>query len=500
MNSNRLTSENVSETGVVRAFFGTISTWFKLLLLVVGLACVLAAAWAIYCRVQLKIGRNEWTRAKSELEAKGEKLDWASFVPRSVPDDQNFIRTLVLEGMGYRDNYAPALKRKFDSHGAGLLVRLLPDLETGKPAEIPAMARVVRSNSWPVPTEPITNAAATVIEWFQPLETEFNELREASLKPYALWRVSSTNGFDGPLPNFVFIRELSQQLAALATAELANGAPDRALADTRVNLKLAGSLADHSTLVAMMIGTSLDQLSMSIVWQGLEDRRWNGSQLTELDGLLQPIDLPAAFQRVMRSERASVNQVFATADAAQNLARFGGISTTVSRYTHGRFPPEGWMLQSLAEYDQAIQRFIVDIYDSDRDRVLTERTAEMREFIAQLDQSGSRRHWITRVAMPNFQKAMVVASRAQTYVNEARLAVALERYRIQNGELPESLSALVPAFMKVLPHDLFGGNALHYRKSDHAGYTLWSVGWNGVDENGKKSESREDGDWVWTGK
>jgi len=34
-------------------------------------------------------GKRAWEKFKGEQEAKGERLDFASFVPPPVPDDQN---------------------------------------------------------------------------------------------------------------------------------------------------------------------------------------------------------------------------------------------------------------------------------------------------------------------------------------------------------------------------------------------------------------------------
>ena len=54
----------------------------------------------------------------------------------------------------------------------------------------------------------------------------------------------------------------------------------------------------------------------------------------------------------------------------------------------------------------------------------------------------------------------------QTQVDLARVACALERYRLAHGEYPESLDALVPQFIDHLPHDIINGQPLHYRRTD----------------------------------
>jgi hypothetical protein len=99
--------------------------------------------------------------------------------------------------------------------------------------------------------------------------------------------------------------------------------------------------------------------------------------------------------------------------------------------------------------------------------------------------------------VPNFVKAVQVLARHQTLVNQARLACALERYRLAQGQYPETLDALTPRFIERLPHDLIGGQPLKYQRLDTTRYRLYSIGWNEKDDGGLPGPSREDGDWVW---
>jgi len=64
------------------------------------------------------------------------------------------------------------------------------------------------------------------------------------------------------------------------------------------------------------------------------------------------------------------------------------------------------------------------------------------------------------------------------------VACALERYRLANGEYPETLDALQPRFIETLPHDVIGGQPLKYHPTDNGQFALYSVGWNGTDDGG----------------
>jgi len=103
----------------------------------------------------------------------------------------------------------------------------------------------------------------------------------------------------------------------------------------------------------------------------------------------------------------------------------------------------------------------------------------------------------------------------QSNLDLLRVAVALERYRLAHGEYPQTQDSLSPQFMAVVPHDIIGGQPLHYKREANGLFTLYSIGWNQTDDGGKvvfredtkgmsyspnsvnKSVDKDQGDWVW---
>jgi hypothetical protein len=84
----------------------------------------------------------------------------------------------------------------------------------------------------------------------------------------------------------------------------------------------------------------------------------------------------------------------------------------------------------------------------------------------------------------------------QTKVNQARMACALERYRLAHGEYPSTLEALTPQFMDKIPLDLIGGQPPHYRRTDDGKFLLYSIGWSETDHGGQSGSAWKGGDWV----
>ena len=65
--------------------------------------------------------------------------------------------------------------------------------------------------------------------------------------------------------------------------------------------------------------------------------------------------------------------------------------------------------------------------------------------------------------------------------SQARIALALMRYRRDSGVYPKTLKALVPTYLPEIPEDPFSGNMMYYRLGPE-GYLLSSVGRNGLDD------------------
>ncbi len=65
------------------------------------------------------------------------------------------------------------------------------------------------------------------------------------------------------------------------------------------------------------------------------------------------------------------------------------------------------------------------------------------------------------------------------------MSAALSVFRAENGHYPEKLDELVPGMVAALPIDIFSGKPPIYKADDdRAGFLLYSVGQNGVDDGG----------------
>ena len=102
-------------------------------------------------------------------------------------------------------------------------------------------------------------------------------------------------------------------------------------------------------------------------------------------------------------------------------------------------------------------------------------------------QFASRFDFFGPIIIPSFVRAIENTGRVLAEIRSARVAIAIERYRLAHGQLPDSLNQL-PASAD-LPTDPFTGQSLIYRKTDD-GYCVYSLGETRQDAGGKDLNAR----------
>jgi len=80
----------------------------------------------------------------------------------------------------------------------------------------------------------------------------------------------------------------------------------------------------------------------------------------------------------------------------------------------------------------------------------------------------------------------------------AATALAIRLYEVDHGHRPETLAELVPEYLPQIPEDPFAKNRLTIRYLPHAAHPLvYSIGENGLDEEGKVQRQLGAGDFVF---
>jgi hypothetical protein len=168
-----------------------------------------------------------------------------------------------------------------------------------------------------------------------------------------------------------------------------------------------------------------------------------------------------------------------------------------------RLSPDGWFYLNELATATVFEAALPTAVEAEQ-RILSPKISERfgrAEWLARRPHLIPDSMWLSFV--PPLDRKAGFSARVQAGVDMARVACALERCRQAQGSYPEKLDALAPQFIETLPHDIVNGQPLHYRRPAEGKFVLYSVGWDGKDDNGVPEDTRQifqskpSGDWVW---
>jgi len=504
------------QRSTTRRLFKWIFSWRTARWFVIGVVG-LVTLWALLCTEENIRGRRTWERYRKKLEARGEQLDFKAFLPKPVPDDENFAATPVIRSWfprmkpnAWNDNYARAESKLKINAGR----RQFMDLVAWAEALGSTNARAT-VNAGSLDLASRVRAAPAVLEALRTNEAMLAELQDASRRPYSRYPVDYDveNPYAILLPHLSSLRQVCRRLELKACAELAIDQDERAGEDVNLTLRVDDSLKDEPFLISYLVRVACLQAAVQPVWEGLAEHHWTDEQLQQLQARLQRYDFVADLKPCFEVERA------AGIVAAEVIRKRGlgylvdiagpGQPTQCDRSIAnglGMLVPSGWLYLEQYNVCRAYQALMDGTMDPSQRRVFPDRSeANIQAFDREIHSSNFatvflHHQVLAALLLPALNRVITKAAVAQTVADEAMLGCALERYRLENGRFPETLDTLVPQFVSQLPHDVITGEPYKYRRTDDDRFVLYSVGWNDKDDGGVSGKTVFDdkaGDWVW---
>ncbi len=544
------------------AFIRCLFCWRNSKRLLFGLVCFATLIALFYAEEDWR-GRHAWNQFKHQWEAKGEKFDWQSVVPPPVPDDKNFAFSPVCIAE-IKQSSGQAEKWYGDRIYSETVSNLLPQIPiqlsglTGKNwwsmnplfdlPDCSSATNLVGLSAWqsyyrslaktnpaagiPISAQP-QSPAADVLLALSKYDSAIEREREDSRREYSRFPISydDANPASIALPHLgAVVRRHTRVLQLRAIAEIENYRPDLALDDVKLMLRLIDSVKDEPLMISQLVRAVSTLDVIQVVGQGLVEHRWSVVQLTELDLELAKFDLLSDSDRSLKSEmaftEAEINYLRRSRDFTLE-----GINSVAHSITErfliriSRHTPDGWFYQSSLRHCRVITDDYLPAVDVNA-KTISPRLLGIadKSFAAAdavfLDPLGAMSAIMGNAALDSIGNILERIAASQSSVDLARVAIALERYRLAHGEYPESLDVLAPQFIEKVPHDVIGGGPLHYRRDSpqqssgaaSGQFVLYSVGWNETDDGGvvafqNSSQPRDEetksgvdinqGDWVW---
>jgi len=366
------------------------------------------------------------------------------------------------------------------------------------------------TNAFDISLAPQQVTAADYIAWNNQFQTNFDLIREALKRSSARLPGDYSQPYSQPIVNFVSIRVVAQTIAQRAQCYMLLSQPEKALDELTLLHEMNRFLETRPvTLVAAMIEVAISGLYTDMIADGFRLGAWREPQLAVLQAQVAEINLLPQLRSAFLDERAGVCRVLESRSAAKFQQSF--VSTAGQSFWQRlqdpkmllfSFAPRGWNQQNMVVVAMLDQKYL-DSFDAERQIVLPRQLDSAARDTQKIFSRVTPINFLAAMCVPNFSRACQNVARTQTLVNEATVACALDRYRAAHGDFPETLDSLVPGFIKKLPTDLIGGQALRYRRKSSADFLLYSVGWNETDDGGVAVRNTngsivlEKGDWVW---
>lgn len=309
------------------------------------------------------------------------------------------------------------------------------------------------------------------------------------------------------LPNLGPTRSLANLLVFDARLALREGESARAVEDYIATMHLARQCNNEPFMISRLVGIAIHHLCMNeIQWMVREYpdalNRDDLARLAHIHARLadhRGLGLDAErylfldFMQRIYSDDGDGNGHL-TADGVEYLRHWGMMYPNSSEYDPLSSRQAITMPLSLVASNDRATELEIHREGIDRIQTVVERGAEwlplasyiMREIETQKAYSAETpmRYSLVAIMMPALGKMADRYHHHKQIEGTFSLMLAIESYRLESGELPESLGELAPRYLPAVPEDLMDpGQPIKYLRFED-GYVLYSVGSDGDDDSG----------------
>jgi len=326
--------------------------------------------------------------------------------------------------------------------------------------------------------EPLGERARTLLTEFIGANAKaLGLLREAATMADSRYPMDAKRAYVAPLMylgEVVNKASLLSSLAAVLHAE--NGDPARACEAIVTALAVARSLAPEPMVLCQINRLTCQRNALFALERALNRTKgFTDGQLLALSDAVAGAHDPDGWTRALIGERAILISL---------CERPGLMDDSSSRSTPLRIFANARKEFGLADRNGVVLLDLMDRLLQARDLPLHERL-KAASAVDETRNALPKNHIVVHEFMPS---AVSVVGWELMEIARRRTvccALAVERYRLACGALPQTLDELVPRFLPGVPPDPFDGKPLRYKHLER-GYTVYSVGPDETDDGGQE--------------
>lgn len=351
--------------------------------------------------------------------------------------------------------------------------RSIPAL--GKPSDVRLLVDPPRI------TESEVQVAKDLLVAIENPSQRFDEMKEAFHRPRVNWEAATSQQL---LP----LRQWSQFVGERARIRLVSGNPSSAFEDTETMAILIGTLHRGPFLISYLVATIAERDLHEVIWEGIKRQAWNDVQLAHFQQALRATGGARHFHGIARSELAyGIQHALTVSDEFRQNPDWTSVRKNLWKGT--RHWDRGQLKEAFTQSWENIRplgsrklevRKAFAAFRRIGDWLVEEpadRTAE--EFYAYIQ--GTTRD---ELDVTQYARSMEKYFEAEARRSLVLTGIALERYRLKHGAMPQTLDALVPEFLAEVPKDIYDGKPLRYQVLPDGAPHVWSIWPSGKDEGG----------------
>ncbi|MCX7722209.1 MAG: hypothetical protein N2379_04005 [Verrucomicrobiae bacterium] len=448
-------------------------------------------------------GQAALARYKSELIANGEKLSFGELV-RTVPESENAARRFVEavdqlgSGAVLPHNCPPMMKMR--PSGRAIVGFREPEwIEQG----------TYRDGEWV--EEKVTNRWEQVAADLQTNAAALAQIRDALQRPIHKGLISTSNVSGLDITMLAAPKRAVQWFSAAAMSALHDGRMNEAAENLVALIRLPSALAEGRLVISELVRFAVAAIAGATTWEALQADGWSDEALARLQEAWQADDFVASMARSLDGERAYGQLMFdefrrsnravtesllfmralALSDESEDSGAgwLWGTSRKPALSVYSFIWRFAWLDQAERRHLEQMQRLI----EAARMAATNRSPVPIQTAISQLNVELTNKNFYDKLRYPDPDPILTIAQslkhalRAETDRALTVCAIALKRYQLSHGKLPESLEALVPEFLSAVPIDYMDGKPLKYRLNPDGTFVLYSVGEDGTDNGADTS-------------
>jgi hypothetical protein len=341
------------------------------------------------------------------------------------------------------------------------------------PAKLPARTE-------PLPEEMKDSIARYIVDNNEALKL----LHKASTIEHCRYPIDLSIGVEPQLNHLSSLRNCMRLISIEAIWRAENDKSRQAYSSIKSGFGLARSLAKEPAIVSQLVRMACHSLNISGLERCMNRTAFTDEQLADLDRCIIKAECDSNLARAYVGDRCHFLDALKRTEFLESTFTSHGMPITpfIDLYK----------AVSLADMEAMKYLDFIDGYIEITKLPPHQRKKASDALEARLA-SLSNIHVLLHMLMPTISRTAAIEIRSIAGLRAARTGLAVERYRLAAGKLPDSLSELVPTYLESVPKDPFDGNEMRYRQLT-TGFVVYSI-CEDMSDDGGKEKTRESKNW-----